>query len=235
MKKKIITLQIFIVSFLTVDNSLLFAQTDTLHAIKPSASVGLVSRYIWRGQEYEHAPSIQPALSATWKHFTLGAWGAYKLTGPGIQETDFFLSKAIGPVTFTLGNYWSFCDTASMDFFNYNSKTTAHMLEAQLLFSGGENLPFTFLVSNFFYGADTSKSIYLELQYLYSSGSTDMMLYVGFQPKGKYYAPEADFVNIGCTVIKTLEVTDRWSLPVSLSLISNPNRKSIYLVAGITF
>jgi hypothetical protein len=61
------------------------------------------------------------------------------------------------------------------------------------------------------------------------------MLFAGFQPMGEYYAAKAAFVNLGCTAIRTIAVTDRWSLPLSLSLIANPDRKSLYLVAGITF
>lgn len=235
MKIRFIELQIFISSFLFTGCSSLFAQSDTLPSITTSADVDLMSRFIWRGQEYDQAPSIQPELSVAWKGFTLGVWGAYKFTGPGMQETDFYLLKNIGPVTVGIGDYWSFCDTTSMDIFNYNQKTTSHLLEAQLLLSGGEILPFNFLASYFFYGADSSRSIYLELQYLFASGPIDMMFFAGFQPKGVYYAPKATFVNIGCTAIKTIDVTDRWSMPVSLSLIVNPSVKSAYLVAGISF
>jgi hypothetical protein len=235
MKIRFIELQIFIFSFLFTGCSSLFAQSDTLPSFTTSADVDLMSRFIWRGQEYGQAPSIQPELSVAWKGFTLGVWGAYKFTGPGMQETDFYLLKNIGPFIVGIGDYWSFCDTTSMDIFNYNQKTTSHLLEAQLLLSGGETLPFNLLASYFFYGADSSRSIYLELQYLFSSGPVDMMFFAGFQPKGVYYAPKAAFVNIGCTAIKTIEVTDRWSMPVSLSLIVNPSVKSAYLVAGISF
>lgn len=234
MRIKLNILQILFVSFLLIQYSSLTAQTDSLTSISSSVNVDLVSRYIWRGQEYGQAPSIQPGLSATWKGFTLGAWGAYKFTGAGMQETDFYISNKSGPVTFTICDYWSFCDTSSMDFFNYNKKTTPHILEAQVLISGGEKLPFNLLAGYFFYGADKSKSIYFELQYMFSAGPADMMLFAGFQPKGEYYAPDPGFVNIGCTAKKTISVTDRFSLPLSLSLIVNPNINSVYLVAGIT-
>jgi len=224
----------FAISFLFIGSSSIFAQPDTLHAISTSANVDLMSRYIWRGQEYGQSPSIQPGLSATWKKFTLGAWGAYKFNGAGMQETDFYLSKTIGPISFAIWDYWNFCDTTYMNFFDYNHKTTAHLLEAQVLLSGGETLPFNIFGSYFFYGADTSKSIYIELQYLFLSDPINMLLFAGFQPKGTYYATKAAIVNIGCTVIKTITVTDRWSLPVSLSLVVNPYCKSVYLVAGIT-
>lgn len=233
MRDKIVAFQ-FMFLLVCIGSPSLYAQTDSLPAISTSASVDLMSRYIWRGQEYGQASSIQPAMSATWKDFTIGAWGAYKLTGAGVQETDLYLSKTIGHLTFAIWDYWNFCDTTSTDFFNYNQKTTAHLLEAQVLISGGENLPFNLLGSYLFYGADPSKSIYLELQYQYSAGSTELQFFSGFQAKGEYYGQNSTFVNLGCTMIKTIDVTDRWCLPVSLSFTVNPSQKSTYLVAGIT-
>jgi hypothetical protein len=232
LKINFIVIQGYTVLCLLFGTSSLLAQTDTLPVVSIEANVDLVSRYIWRGQEYGHAPSIQPGLSVTAKDFTLGAWGAYKLTGAGDQETDFYLSKDIGPVNIALWDYWSFNDTSAMNFFNYNRKTTSHLLEAQVLLSGGETLPFNLLGSYFFYGTDASRSIYFELQYLHPLGQTDIVFFAGFQAKGDYYAPRATFVNIGCTVEPVL-IADRFKLPIGLSLIVNPDRKSVYLVAGI--
>ena len=61
-----------------------------------------------------------------------------------------------------------------------------------------------------------------------------MVFFAGYQPNGTYYGSKNSFVNIGCTVKKSVAITDKWSLPLSFSLIVNPDRKSVYLVAGIT-
>lgn len=235
MRAKQNILNLVLKSLLLFVNSSAFAQSDTIPAVSVSANVDLMSRYIWRGQDYGQTPSIQPGLSATWKGFTLGAWGAYKFTGSGFQETDFYLSKTVGPVSLAIWDYWNFCDSTSNNYFNYNQQTTAHLLESQIMLSGGEKLPLNLLGSYFFYGADSTKSIYLELQYLHSIGSVDIMLFAGFQPKGEYYAPKAAFVNLGCTAVKELKITDNWSLPVTVGLIVNPDVKSANLVAGISF
>lgn len=234
MKKFIIASQFLVLSFLFIESPSLFAQSDSLHAISVSANVDLVSHYIWRGQDYGHTPSIQPGLSATWKDFTLGYWGAYRIAGSGDHEVDFYLEKTIGPVTFSVWDYWSFNDTTSNKFFDYNAKTTSHLLEAQVLLSGGEKLPFNLLGSYFFHGSDATKSMYLELQYLHSFGSFDTQTFAGFQPKGEFYAPKAAFVNVGCSVTKSIKVAKSWSIPLSLSFIVNPDSKKAYLVAGIT-
>lgn len=233
MRRRHILFQCLIGFLLVLGSYGSYAQTDSLPAVSISSNVDLVSRYIWRGQEYGSDASIQPGLSATWKDFTLGVWGAYSFNGKGMQETDLYLSKEIGPLTFSLWDYWSFGDS-TMNLFDYNRTTTQHLLEAQLLVSGGEKLPFNLVASYLFYGADPSRSIYLELQYLHSSAWADFQLFAGCQAKGEYYGDRPTFVNLGCTVGKSIEITDRWSLPINLSFIVNPSSNSMYLVAGIT-
>ncbi len=212
------------------------AQSDSISDFSWSANVDLMSRYIWRGQPYGTGPSIQPGLSGTWKNLTIGAWGAYELVSSGTQEqeTDFYISQAAGPFTFAVWDYWSYSESEPTDFFNYSKNTTSHLLEAQIQVSGNEKFPFSLLGSYLFYGADPSKSIYLELQYAKSIRDMDLLLFAGYQAKGNYYAEQAAFVNLGCTITKPIALTKRYSLPLILSLIVNPDRQSVQLVAGIS-
>jgi hypothetical protein len=210
------------------------AQTDTLPAVTTSGNIDLVSRYVWRGQDLGRLPSIQPGLSASWKGFTIGSWGTYSFTGAGQQETDFYLSKTFGFVTLSIWDYWAFENATANDFFNYRDKTTAHLAEVQVQLSGGKTLPFNLLASYFFYGADPSRSIYLELQYVHSFKVADLVVFTGYQARGTFYAAHPSFVNLGCAVKRSIAVSDRLSLPMSLSFILNPEAKSAWLVAGIT-
>lgn len=212
-------------------------QTTRNRALSPvtiDAGVDLVSRYIFRGQEYGQSPALQPSLSATWKGYTLGAWGSYKTNGAGWQETDLYISKALGPVTFELWDYWSFSDTLDTDIFDYKKNTTSHLLLADVIISGGEAFPVNFITSYLFYGADTERSLYLELQYLCNAGLSKLEFFSGYQPIGTYYGTEGSFVNVGCSATRELKVTPTWEVPLKISLIMNPNKKSLYLTAGIT-
>ncbi len=226
--------QLLIGLVLFLSSASLFAQSESSSKVTVAANVDLVSRYIWRGLDFGHAPSIQPTVVVQWKDFKLGAWGAYKMTGEGGQETDFYLSKTVGFATFALWDYFGFNDTTKIDVFDYKDKTTAHLLEAQLLLTGGKVLPFNLFTSYFFYGSDRSKSVYLELQYEHKYKLADLMVFAGYQAKGNYYASSAGFVNIGCTIKKLVPVTDRLALPVYMSFIVNPASKIPYLVVGIT-
>lgn len=236
LKRPVLVILIFL-SILTNSNSTLLAQPDSLatDSLSLSVNIDLVSRYIWRGQNFGQAPSIQPYIELGWKNFTLGAWGAYKFTGEGEQETDFYISKSIGPVTLAVWDYWTFCDTNEMDFFDYNEETTSHLLEAQILLADEEVFPFGLLGGWFFYGADSTKSLYLELQYYYSKGTTEVTGFAGYQAKGSFYASDPGFVNVGCMISKPIPITERWELPLCLGLIANPFERSVYVVAGITF
>lgn len=235
MKIKFIVLPVFPAFLLCFCSTSLMAQTDTLPAISTSVNVDIVSRYVWRGQDLGRSPNIQPGLSASWKDFTVGAWGTYNLTGLGNQETDLYVSKKVGFVTVAVWDYWTFDDAALKDYFDYNDKTTTHLLEAQISLSGGETLPLTFMAAYFFHGADPSRSLYFELQYLHRSKFTDLAFFAGYQARGAFYASGNGFVNLGCTAKKVMSVNKRWSLPLSLSLIANPALKSAWLVAAVSF
>lgn len=210
-------------------------QTTTTNSVSFDANVDLVSRYVWRGADIGHAPSIQPGLSVSWKDFKFGTWGAYKLNGSGDAETDFYVSKSFGFIDLAIWDYWNYVESEDANFFDYKKGTTSHLLEAQLLLTGKEKLPFNLLASYFFYGADQSKSIYLELQYEHHFDSADFSAFAGCQAKGSYYAEKAGMVNVGCTVKKSIPITDRYSLPIGLSLINNPASRQSWLVATISF
>lgn len=213
------------------------AQTENTErdSLLLSVNADLVSRYIWRGQNYSTAPCIQPTVVLDWKNFELGGWGSYGFSGTDELESDLYLSKTMGPVTAAVWDYFCFNDTAAFDYFDYGSANTGHLLEAQLLLSGGEKIPFNLLGGYFFYGSDPSNSLYLELQYQYSKGSTEIEAFAGYQATGDFYAETPSFVNVGCSVTKPLHITDSWELPICVSLILNPDARSFYLVGAITF
>jgi len=211
MKTKIILLVCGIILLSTT----VFAQTDTIKIISQpvdepvvslSAEVGLFSRFIWRGLDLGKGPSIQPLVTTTWKGFTLGATGAYSLSGTGDMETDFFLSKEIGFVTLTIADVGLFNDKQPFNYFDYQKSTTNHFIDGQILLSGGDKIPFNLLGSYLFYGLDVTKSIYIEGQYAPSLHWIDIMFFAGYQVKGTWYGENRGFVNLGCTFKKYLEI-----------------------------
>lgn len=199
--------KVFLISLLFfLNNSNLSAQENDESGITTEGGVDILNNYIWRGQDYLHKGSIQPYISASWKNFTLGMWSAFRIKGDGTDEVDLYLSKSVGPVTLTIYDYWSYSKSSPSKYFDFNSKSTSHILEAQVLLSGGEKIPFNLLGSYLFYGDDPSRSVYLELQYVKPIKEAELTLAVGYQVKGEFYARKKFFCKHKrrfCTANKT--------------------------------
>lgn len=56
----------------------------------------------------------------------------------------------------------------------------------------------------------------------------------GFIGESGFYGHKAGLVNLGLTASKEVKITEHFSLPVSASLITNPEAESIYFVFGIS-
>ncbi|RUT79166.1 TorF family putative porin [Ancylomarina longa] len=92
-------------------------------------------------------------------------------------------------------------------------------------------------------------STYAEISYSHSmSNDVDFNTFIGFNltdPKtanpnsgfngeSGYYGSKAGIVNLGCTLTKNVEINDKFSLPVSASIITNPVDKKIFFVFGFS-
>jgi hypothetical protein len=57
----------------------------------------------------------------------------------------------------------------------------------------------------------------------------------GYLGESGFYGDGAGIVNLGFTASKELEITDKYALPISASVITNPQAKKIFFVFGISF
>ncbi|PLX07931.1 MAG: hypothetical protein C0598_12770 [Marinilabiliales bacterium] len=249
--KRLLFLTIFMACLM---GSSLMGQEAEETANKPlSVNVDLMSRYVWRGTDYGASPSIQPGISYSLKGFTIGTWGAFTTNNPGVQEVDLYLSYTFlkEMISVTITDYYFPDEVApGFNYFHYRD-SIGHVFEAMLSFNGTEKIPLTFLIATNFYGADakccnsdgsTSDKIqystYAELGYTYKN----INAFIGFNltnpdtDKGEigYYGSKMGVINLGITGSKDIKITDKFSLPVSVSLITNPQAEKVYLVAGIS-
>ncbi len=232
-----------------------------VHAQEESSnfSIGadLVSRYIWRGLDLGgSSPHVQPYVEYAFGEsgLTLGAWGSQSIGGIATgAEADLYLTYGIADM-FTIGvtDYFFPSDRAfSRDtYFNYKKETTGHTFEAMASFDGTESFPLTVLFAINVYGADGTDengdpyfAKYLELGYSHSVGATDISVFMGAalddpdetnDNVSGWYGNAAGIINLGTTISKTLKITDNFSLPISTSLIFNPEAENIYIVFGIS-
>lgn len=225
-----------------------------------NAGADLVSRYIWRGQNFGNSAAIQPSLSLDAFGFSLGAWGSYAFSrytywvddstsvDDTFTETDLFLSYTYKYFSLILTDYYAPVpiDTLpGMNYFNWKNTTTWHTLEITLVLNGPEKFPIQFLASTLVYGADKGKdstgvwgagttnnySTYFELSCQFDVKGFGIKPFIGGIPFGSsWYGPKAGINNLGVNVRKEIPISKKYSLPVQSNLVFNPLAKKAYLV-----
>lgn len=237
-----------------------FSTTETYSQEESSNfSIGadVVSRYVWRGLNLGgSSPHIQPYVEYAFGNsgLAIGAWGSHSMGASSTgAEADLYISYSFMDM-FTVGitDYFFPSDRqfAADGYFNYDSETTSHTLEAMVGFDGTESFPVSIMFAMNFYGADgvdengdNYLAKYIELGYSTSLPDGEISVFLGAaldDPKEEegasgWYGNSAGVINLGTTISKSIKITDGYSLPISSSLIFNPEAENIYLVFGISF
>lgn len=238
-----------------------------------------VSRYIWRGINLGgSSPSLQPFVEygfGTDDHaFTIGAWGAYSISGTQTgQEADLYLSYSFKEMfSLIVTDYFLPDETvANNSYFNYNmdwtsinngtKAQTGHVAEVALSFDGTEKIPVSLTFAMNVWGADSRKyenvtgtmvaadkivmSKYLEIAYSTEIKGIGLDLFAGAcldnpdiangEPAGFYGQESAGLINLGLSLSKEIPLTEKYAIPISGSLITNPEAQNIFMVFGISF
>ena len=248
MKLRTIFLSIFLTfSFLGMSGQQTTKSKDTL-----TMGVDLMSRYIFRGTDVGgNVPSIQPHLEYTTGKLSLGLWGAYATSSTGSQEADIYATYNFSDkIGITLTDYYFPTDDGQYHYFDYRKNTTGHLFELNLHYTGGDKLPLNFLIATNFYGADALRlnpdgskkdiqySTYAELSYSfkYFDGFIGLNLTDPDENLGEtgFYGDTFGVVNLGITAHKKIKASSTFELPLSFSLITNPETQNIFLVLGIS-
>jgi hypothetical protein len=221
-----------------------------------SIGADLVSRYVWRGLNLGGAtPHIQPFMEYSFGEtgLAIGAWGSYGLgVGYAGAEADLYLSYSpVDWLNFTVTDYFFPSDEPfeANDYFNYNSDETGHTIEAMITLGGFESFPLYATFAMNLYGQDginaegeKYNAKYLELGYTGAFNEYEFAAFAGLaldnpntdEGGSGWYGDSAGLINLGITMSKEYKIFEK-NLPVSSSLIFNPEAGNIYLVFGISF
>jgi uncharacterized protein (TIGR02001 family) len=215
-------------------------------AAQVTVGVDLVSRYIWRGIDAADAPSAQPAVTLEYRGFALGAWGSYSLSNDitRTDEIDLWLRYAHdlgegGSLGILLTDYYF--PNAGRAFSNYHDYDAVdpggHVLEiGALLTPPSMRLTLAGYVNVY---NDRGHNVFLEASYPFAVGATDVTLFAAATPGSSenpaYYGTDRfKFLHVGVGAKKSIALSDRFSLPLSVSWSVNPNLDIAYLVVGIS-
>lgn len=205
---------------------------------KSPVSIGadLVSRYVWRGTDFGQSPSIQPYLEFGFGDLAFGAWGAYTTNRFNFQEMDLYVNYTIADmVTIGIIDYFFPDEIGRYDYFDYAEASTGHVFETYATFNGLDKLPLTGLLAVNFYG-DSDYSVYFQVGYGFSI--FEVFLGAGdgaYTVEDPGESDKPGIVNVGISASKEIPITEKYGLPISASLIANPDTKAVHLVFGISF
>ena len=202
----------------------------------------VVSRYVWRGADFGESLSLQPGLSFAAGGLEIGSWASYSIApeGAAANEHDLWVSYTVSTPSsgsFSLGvtDYY-FPAPGGPGFFDFTGEGNgAHWIEPFVSYSGPETFPVTLYAAAFVHN-DPDNSLYLEASLPFSADGVDLGLTFGaVTAESAFYGTDGfSLVNLGLSAARSVPLTDRFSIPVSVSYILNPASERTFLVFGIS-
>lgn len=216
----------------------------------------IVSSYVWRGM-YQSGAAFQPTLGLCAGNFSFTAWGSVDFTGQGHKEADITASYSIAGLTVSLADLWWAGQSGIKNdhengrnyYFDFDKNSTDHIVEAGLSYVlPVERFPLSVSWYTMLWGGDkklTAKgelkqaySTYLEAAYPFTVKGVDLVAAIGCSPwksQTNYYNDRFAVTNVYLKATKVLGITDKFSIPIFVQTIWNPDREDVHFVLGITF
>jgi len=239
MRKTILLLFFNVVSlFIFAQDSVLVKQSK----VEVDFSADFVSSYVWRGLQLSEGINIQPGIVLQKGGFEIGVWGSNNFTA-NFSEIDLFASYTFKGFTLGIVDYFVADNqliNANNNYFDY-SDTTGHLIELSFGYENPGKYPFRLLVATSVYGPDKDiigdnyYSTYIEFGYVLNTAHLNYDFFIGgVVNDNSFYLNDKGIINLGFKAEKKIKINEKFSLPVSLTLATNPVRQNVFLVFGIT-
>lgn len=216
---------LFAIAMATIGMTL-YGQTE-VPASPWSAGADLLSSYIWRGTTQGSGPHIQPAIEYSRGSFTAGAWGTFDLHG--YEEVDLWFAFDL-PGGFTIGmqDYYF----PELPYFDYSAADGAHAFEVNLDWES-ENvwLSANYIINEAGGAGSYGNDLYFEVGFSSEYFSVFMGAGNGWHTESGGF----NVCNLGLGVSEEIQITDRFTVPVTGQLIFNPDREQLLLAVGFAF
>lgn len=207
------------------------ALADDKGGIEPTLEADIVSRFIWRGQNYGSV-SLQPTVGLTWRGLSLTAWGNVGLTQSDYNEVDLTIGyEHPCGLRLSLTDYWA----------AEGRLADNHVVEGNIGFDFGPlSLDWYTNFAGDYDRTDTGRqaySSYVEANVPFRLLTCDWTATIGAVPfRTDFYDSASGFavVNIGLLVEKEIAVTPRFGIPLFAGAATNPSNKGLYLWCGLT-
>ncbi len=193
------------------------------------AGADLVSNYIFRGVKFGTGPAVQPYVEFSAGNFSIGSWGSFGVTDNEAAEADFYLSYGFDfGLSLGLTDYYY----PGTPFSDFSTASGSHGFEINAGYEiSGFSIGANYMLNEAPGAGTAGGDMYFELGYGFESVS----LFVGGGDGWHTSDGEFALCNIGLTVSKEIEITEKFSLPLSGSMIFNPDSDQYYVVVGVSF
>lgn len=202
----------------------------------------VLSRHIWRGSQLGNDIAIEPSLTVESGNFSFNFWAAVTPNN-SYSEIDLIPSYAFKHFSVSLLNYYNPVPDEKNSYFNLKEGESRHSLELTVDNYSLDDYRFKWMIGTFLLGdksEETGKplySTYCEFMYPFTVKGIDIEPFAGFTTHAGLYAENFAFVNTGVNVSKEIELKLPFTIPLSLSFITNPYAKQSFIVfsGGIAF
>ncbi len=206
--------------------SVLKAQDGETKSSPFSAGADFYSNYIWRGTKFGTGPAFQPSVSFATGGLTIGVWGSFDAAG--YTEADAYASYGFDfGLSLGLTDYYY----PGLDYFDVSDTSGSHAFEINLGYGiGGLSLSGNYIVNEAGGAGSAGGDKYFQASYDF----TNFNIFLG--AGDGWHTSNGDFkvCNVGIGTSKTIEITDKFSVPVTGQVILNPDKKQFYMVVGFT-
>ena len=206
--------------------SVLKAQDEEAKSSPFSAGADFYSNYIWRGSKFGTGPAFQPSVSFATGGLTIGVWGSFDAAG--YTEADAYVSYDFDfGLSLGLTDYYY----PGLDYFDVSDSTGSQAFEINLGYSiKGLSLSGNYILNKAGGAASAGGDKYFQASYDFKN--FNIFLGAG----DGWHTSNGDFkvCNVGLGTSKTINITDKFSVPVTGQVILNPDKKQLYMVVGFT-
>ena len=194
---------------------------------KFSSGADFYSNYVWRGTRFGQGPHLQPSVKYSTGGLTVGIWGSFDFNG--YSEADPYLSYSL-PFGLSLGftDYYY----PGLPVFEISDTDGSHALEVNAGYAvGGLTLSANYIINEAGGAGSAGGDMYFQAGYAFSN----VNIWAG--GGNGWHTSDGGFnlCNLGIGTSKTIEVSDKFSIPVTGQVILNPDREQMYLVIGFSF
>ena len=219
----------------------------------------IANNHLWRGIEVSDGLVMCSSVGVhdPKEYVKIGVWNGTNVTGK-YKELNFFAEFTVQRFKLAFWDTYNFspdADYNNKEFFNYKARTTGRFLDCIASYNFGSALPLSLTWSTIIFGRDRYSLYSSDSKQRYStyiaaevrcfdrqSWTVDAAVGGTFTlarkdgDRSTFYSSRPGIIDVRATVTRTVRITDRYSIPLSATVMFNPvENRAYFQVAARVF